>query len=333
MRVTRETMLKFTQDTIARRARESHNLLAVYMTGSFLGEEFLLGGAGDIDLVFIHAGEFPAEREIVRLTDELHLDIAHHAQREYRDPRRLRVHSWLGPALKTCKVMHDPQHFLDFTQASVRGQFDRSDNVLQRARVQMEQARQIWLGFQAEPLEAGPQSLSAYLRAVGLAANAIASLSGPPLTERRFLVNYPGRAEAVGRPGLYAGMLGLLGAPRLAGSALADWLPVWLAAYEALPSTAAPARLHSNRRIYYQRAFESMLSGLHPELALWPLLRTWTMAAGLLESDSPHLKTWGQAMGQLGLTGQAFEERVEALDAYLDLVDETLENWARANGA
>ncbi len=333
MRVTRETMLKFTQDTIARRARESHDLLAVYMCGSFLGEEFLLGGTGDIDLVFIHAGEIPVEREIMRLTDEVHLDIAHHSQRDYRDPRRLRVHPWLGPALKSCRSMYDPQHFIDFNQASVRGQFDRSDNVLQRSRQQLDQARRIWLDFHNGPLEASPQSLLAYLRAVGHSANAIASLSGPPLTERRFLASFPARAEAVGRPGLHAGLMGLLGAPRLVGNSLADWLPLWLAAFEALPPAARPARLQAERRLYYQRAFESLVGGLHPEAALWPMLRTWSLAASLLPEDTPQLKPWSQAIAQLSLGGEAFSERIEALDAYLDLVDETLEAWAKANGA
>ncbi len=332
MRVTRETMLKFTQDTIARRVRENYDLVAVYLCGSFLGEEFLFGGTGDIDLVFIHTDRFPVEREVVRLTDEVHLDIAHQAQREYRDTRHLRVDPWLGPVLKTCKVLHDTQHFMDFTQASVRGQFDRADNVLQRSRQQLEQARQIWLSIQSEPPGNRPQRLASYLQAVGHSANAIASLSGPPLTERRYLLNFPARAEAVGRPGLFPGLLGLLGAPRLAPNSLADWLPLWLAAFGELPEASAPARLHTDRRLYYQRAFESMVSGLHPETALWPLLRTWTMAAGLLPDDSPHVKAWSQAMGQLGLLGEAYDERVEALDAYLDLVDETLEAWGRANG-
>jgi len=333
MRITRETMLKFTQDTIARRARESHDLVSVYLCGSFLGEEFLLGGAGDIDLVFVHADNSPLDREILRLTDEVHLDIAHQIQRDYRETRRLRVHPWMGPALKSCKVMYDPQHFVDFIQASVRGQFDRAENVLERARQQTDRARQIWFSFHSESVVTGPQSVGAYLRAVGSAANAVASLSGPPLTERRFLVSFPARAEAVGRPGLHPGLLGLLGAPHLEINSLSDWLPFWLAAYESLPAKAAPARLHSDRRLYYQRAFESMVSGLHPEVALWPLLRTWTMAASQFPADSPHLKTWTQAAAQLGLLGDAFTERVDALDAYLDLVEETLETWGRENGA
>jgi hypothetical protein len=333
MRVTREILIKVAQDTIARKGRENRDLVAVYLCGSFQGEEYSLGGAADVDLVFVHADSIDIEREIIRLTDEVHLDIAHHSQRDYREARRLRLHPWLGPVLNSCKVMFDPQHFLDFTQASVRGQFDRADNIFERSRRQAEKARSIWLGYQTGVPKPGPGEMLTYLRAVAHAANAIASLSGPPITERRFLLNFPARAEAVGRPGLYPGLLGLLGAPHLPADALAELLPGWLAAFEGVSRDKAPARLHRDRRLYYQRAFEAIASGPQPEAVLWPLLHTWTIAASLLPESAPARAAWCRALEQLGLLGDAFAERVSALDAYLDLVDETLEEWARANGA
>ncbi len=38
-------------------------------------------------------------------------------------------------------------------------------------------------------------------------------------------------------------------------------------------------------------------------------------------------------MLSLGLVGKAFQERLTALDAFLDLIDETLEGWAKEAGA
>ncbi len=333
MRVTRDTMLKIASETVDRRARASRDLMAAYLCGSVLGEDFLFGNSADIDLVFIYTDPVQPEREIVRLTDEVHLDIANHYHKDYRDTRRLRVHPWLGPALNSCKVLYDPQHFMDFTQASVRGQFDRSDHVFERARRQVEQARSIWLSYQMKSVDAGPQDVLSYLRAVEHTANAVASLSGPPLAERRFLLQFPGRAEAVGRPGLYAGLLGLLGAPNLPDGALAEWLDAWRNAYEAIPAGQAPARLHPDRLMYYLGALHTQISGTQPETSLWPLLRTWSMAVELLAADSSHANTWKAAFTQLGLAGAAFLGRLDALDAYLDVIDETLEEWARANGA
>jgi predicted nucleotidyltransferase len=333
MRITRELMLKFAKDTIARQARESRSLLAAYLCGSMLGDDFLLGGAGDIDLVLIHEEQSPVEREVIPLNEEIHLDIAHHYRRDYRDTRRLRVHPWLGPTLNACKALYDPQHFVDFTQASVRGQFDRPDHISERARVQAEMARQVWQDLAMATQAGGPALVADYLRAVGFAANAVASLSGPPLVERRFLQQFPARAEAIGRPGLFQGLLGLLGAQHLEAQVLSDWLPHWQTAYQSLPASEAPIHLHPVRLNYYLGAFKGMIQEEQPVMALWPLLRTWTMLAALSPENSPVCQTWQSAVEYLGVYGADFGQRLEALDAYLDLVEETLETWARQNGA
>ena len=75
-----------------------------------------------------------------------------------------------------------------------------------------------------------------------------------------------------------------------------------------------------------------MLAGDRPLEALWPLLRTWTAAIDLLPADAPALAVWREALERLGLWGEAFPARQAALDAYLDQVEELLEDWARANG-
>jgi hypothetical protein len=333
MRINREVLLKIAEDTVAQRARTERGILGAYLGGSLLGDEFLLGGTADIDLTFVHLDTPPVEREVQRLTDEVHLDIAHYDQRSLSHSRDLRLHPWLGPALFECKVLYDPQHFMDFTQAGVRGQFNRSDHVLGRARAQVEHARQIWLGFVSQaPVQLGPRDVAGYLRAIDHAANAVASLSGPPLTERRLLLNFPRRAEAVGRHGLYPALMGMLGAPHVDADTLKSWLPHWQQAMEALPEAAIPPRLHACRMNYYRRAFEAMVAGEQATAVLWPLLRTWTLAAGLLPAQSPALRDWHTASQQLGLLGEGFAERVQALDAFLDLVEDTLERWSREAG-
>ena len=333
MRITREALLKLAQDTASQRARTDMSTLAVYLHGSLLDDEPLLGGTADIDLFIVHNEDPAFEREVVRITDEVHLDIAHHSRKLYRQTRELRLHPWLGPVLYGCKILYDPQHFLDFTQASVRGQFYRPDQVLGRARPQVEAARQVWLSLTAVKASADIDTLSSYFRAVGLIANAIAGLSGKPLTERRFLMEFPKRAEAVGHAGLYAGLLGLLGAPLVDASTVRAWLPGWRLAVEALPIDKTPPRLSRPRIPYYLRAFDVILDSVQPIDVLWPLLRTWTDAVSLLPGDFPAYGPWKSAITRLGLLGDAFSEREAALDAYLDQVEELLEDWARVNGA
>lgn len=333
MRINREILLRIAEDTVSQRTRKEHHILAVYLSGSLLGQDFLLGGATDIDLTFIHLDTVAAEREIVRLTDEVHLDIAHHEERLYRQARQLRLHPWLGPTIFTCKVLYDPQHFMNLTQASVRGQFDRPDFVLQRARQQAEHARQIWLGFHEEPPpEPGPRGIALYLRAVEHAVNAVASLNGPPLTERRLCRDFLLRAEALDHPGLYAGLLGILGGRQVEVERLKGWLSGWEAILDGIPDEGLPPRLHPARRTYYRRAIEALLGSEHPQDALWPLLHSWTLAAQCLPEGEEALSTWFEASHQLGFGGEGFVERLAALDAFLDLVEETVEAWGRERG-
>ncbi|MCK4899650.1 MAG: hypothetical protein KAS38_12780, partial [Anaerolineales bacterium] len=102
MRVNRGTLLKIANDTVSQRARQDLGIISAYLCGSVLGDDYLLGGTTDIDLTFIHIDTVSEEREIVRLTDEIHLDIAHYAQRDFLQTRELRTHPWLGPTISGC---------------------------------------------------------------------------------------------------------------------------------------------------------------------------------------------------------------------------------------
>ena len=333
MRITPELLLKIANDFVTQRSRAVRDIVAVYLQGSLLREHPTIGGTTDIDLFFLHAEAEREEREFIRITDEIHFDVSHHPLNLYRRTKELRQHPWLGPAIHSCKILYDPQHFLDFTQASVRGQFDRTDHVLERARPQAEHARQIWLGFQPNLHEVGAQEQLTYMRALEHAANAIAILTGAPLTERRFLIDFPERAVKVKHPGLYAGLLGLLGGPLVDAPKLRSWLGDWRTAYEAASQDPAQIRLHPMRLNYYLKAFESLLDSERFQVVLWPMWRTWTRSIADLPADAPQKLPWQAAGESLGLLGQAFQERLNALDAFLDLIDETQETWAKENGA
>ncbi len=333
MRITRDVLLKVMRDAVSRRTRADRNLIAAYLCGSLLDDDYLLGGVTDIDLVYVHSDVILAEREIQPITDEVHLDIAHHFHRDYRQTRQLRVHPWLGPTLKNCLILYDPQHLLDFTQASVRGQYDRPDHVLQRIYPQVESARKIWAGFHALNNEVGPEEILTYLKSIRQAACAIAGLTGKMLTERRFMLLYRSVTEAIGHPGLYAGMVGLLGGAHAEAGLVKAWMPAWQSAYHALSPDTAPVRLHALRESYYLHGLEALIASEQPQSVLWPLLNTWTLAISKLPKESPTRSEWQKLLETLGLFGTGFQERLMALDAYLDLVEEIIEKWARENGA
>lgn len=333
MRITRQVVDKIIGETVESRTQKNRNILSIYLTGSYLYENYLLGGTADVDLVMIHVDQPESDREIIRLTDELHLDIAHHFHRDYRQPRKLRVDPWMGPTIFECKILHDPQHLMDFTQAAVRGQFDRLDNVAERARTMLESARQTWLNRQLEGGGSEPADVLNYLRSLEQAANAVAGITGHLLTERRFLQDFPERAAEVGRPGLFAGLLGLLGAHDFAQEKVRAWLPAWEQDYLAPPTASRPPGLHSDRLPYYRQAILAMLDSDPQLTALWPLLWSWTRLAELNQAESISIDSWRAALTELGLQGTELHSRVDALDAYLDNIEEAIEEWNRRSGA
>lgn len=332
MQINTDTLRQFAETTVEKYTRANFDIMAAYLRGSMvMGEDPFLGGTTDVDLVFIHSDVPAIPREILRLTDEVHLDIVHHAQKEYLKGRDLRVDPWMGPSLYNAQVLFDPQHFLDFTIATVRGMFYRSDHILMRARPLLDAARQRWIEMQgtSETLEF---PISSYLYCIESTANALALLVGEPLTERRMLSEFAQRVEKLDRIGMYAGILGLLGAPKVGVETLKDWVSIWETTFDAISTQDRPAHIHSYRKLYYLHAFKAHLYGEQPKNVLWPLICSWTAIAKLSQNEAPLFTRWVDVLQQLGLCSEDFQERLAGLDAYMDQAEEVIEIWAMENG-
>jgi hypothetical protein len=159
----------------------------------------------------------------------------------------------------------------------------------------------------------------------------VAELSGPPLQERRLMLEFLPRAETAQRPSLNAGLLDLLGALDLDPSVISAWLPEWKQAFEtAMENSRVDARIHPARLNYYEKAIQAMLAGETPQAALWPLLQTWTLAVEVLSDQA--LSTWQSACDQLRFTAAGFEAHVNGLDQYFDEVEILLDELATQYG-
>jgi hypothetical protein len=334
MRLTRETLIKIARDTAAQRVKISRRLVCIYLTGSVLGDDPLLGNTTDIDLVFVHDSEPAAEREVVRLSDDVHLDIAHYPQSLFQQPRHLRADPWMGPFIYAKPlVLHDTQHWFDFIQAATGAQFNEPDYIYQRARVLQQAARDGWMSLTLGTPETHATQVKVYLQALEDAGNALACLSGPPLTERRFFIQFGQRAQAVHNPELSTRLVNMVMDPAHQMQQLpAEWLSGWKAAYMAASrqENALP-RLHSARFGYYERAALALWEP-HPVAALWIMLRTWALAAAQLPAEAAELEPWQAASQTLKLSPDQMEARIPALDQYLDAVEEALDQWGRKNG-
>ncbi|MEN4013695.1 MAG: hypothetical protein AB1453_11430 [Chloroflexota bacterium] len=333
MRITLENLHKAARESAERYARRDRGLVSIYLTGSLLGNSPLLGGATDIDLVFVHTTLPAYPREIVRLNDEVHLDIAHLSQSYFQQPRRLRADTWVGSYLCANPiVLHDIGHWFEFTQASAGAQFYLPEYILQRARSFSESARQSWLDMQSQPPQSSPEQIHQYFDILENAANAVSVLHGPPLTERRFLLHFPARAESAGRPGMAAGLADLIQDDPLDEAGVLALLDGWRGAMSKAAAGANPtARLHPARLAYYERAITAMAEEYAPA-ALWLLLRTWTRAARALSADPDEQNAFRAACRAAALSPETMADRLKAVDAFLDGSEETLDQWASTFG-
>lgn len=332
--IERATLLKIARDTASQRMAARPSLLSVYLTGSVAAGDPLLGEATDIDLVCIDAEPPPVAREVVRLTDQVALDIQHRHKSEYANAKSLRVHPWRGPEICQPFFLLDPQHFFELAQANVRGQFHRPDFVAARARTFAAWARAD-LGLGLLPGETGPEpvTLGAFGRGMLNAANAVMTLTGFPAAGRRLLLKLDMAAQKLKRPDLYHDFIGLLSENALEPSQAAALLKDWSAAYGAGQS-ANNELIHPARRTIYERGFKAQIEADRAVEILWLMLSTWQALLQTLPADSPHADAYVAYLRTMGLdTPAAFAARVEQVRAYVTLAADTVETWAEQNGA
>jgi len=335
MRVTRESLIRIAKETAQERAFNDPDIIAAYLTGWLVSPETdpLLGGTADIDIILVHTNEPKHSREFAKLTPDFHLDLSHRAKSEFKRPRELRLDPWLGWEMYDPMLLYEREKFFEFIQAGLRAgfEFNAPAPALQRSRLLLSHGRSIWRDLLSIEDPVTPKDLTQYLKSLYHAVNAVAELSGPPLQERRLMLEFGPRAETAQRPGMNDGLLDLLGALSLDPSLIAGWLPEWKLAFEAaMENSRVDLRIHPARLNYYEKAMRALLEGEKPQAALWPLLQTWTLAVDVLPDQA--LNTWRSTCDQLGFTATGIEARVNGLDQYLDEVEVLLDELATQYG-
>lgn len=334
MRVTRESLIRIAKETAQQRAFNDPDIIAAYLTGALASDtDPLLGGTADIDVIFVHAEEPKHRREFIKLTPDFHVDLSHRARAEFKRPRELRLDPWLGWEMYDPLLLFEREKFFEFVQAGLRAgfEFNAPAPALQRSRILLSDARQIWRDLLSVSDIVTPKDVAQFMKSLYHAVNAVAELSGPPVQERRLMLEFASRAETAQRPEMNAGLISLLGASELDASSMSVWMSEWKLAFEsAMESNRVDPRIHPARLNYYEKAIQAILASDNPRAALWPLLQTWTLAAEVLSDHA--LEPWRSACGYLGLTVPGFEGRVEGLDRFLDDVEALLDELATQYG-
>lgn len=334
MRITKELLFKYVHETIRLRKRSEADLHAAYLIGSLLRDEPLLGGITDIDLVLVHKYKVPQKREVEPLTQDLSLDIYHTLKDDYDQYRHLRQDPWLGyPLTKYNIVLFDSDHWLEFIQATVNAEFHRADNVLVRVKQFLSDARSKWFSLMQIPPENQEEWLHTFLQSVEMAANAAIGLIGPPLTTRRFMMDFNQQLETLGVPKIYAGLKGLLGLSEDTTSIYSESIDVFEQDFDSmLENEQAPIHLSANRKGYYLNAIRAFSESGTPDYASWPLLRTWLDVRMAAKETSPMPIAWKDFLEAHHLAGETAQQKIAALDAFLDNTEVLIETWEGVYG-
>lgn len=338
MRITRERLLTLALEETQRRA-EHEAVLSGYVIGSLVSGDPLLGGTADIDLVLIHDEQPPVERELVPLSSQIHLDIAHRPRSFYQQPRQLRRHPWYGPEICEPGFLYDPTHFFEWAQAAVRGQFHRLDFVYARAQAFLRRARRF-----AAAARSDADWLPGYLNGLLETVNSVASLTGFPAAGRQVGAQLAAKLGELDNASLFQRFQQLLGADQLPQWDLPDWVAAWARAYDQAlttrqapnPATEGRARSGSasllvrERREYYLAGFQTMIEDGRASLILWPLLNNW---ARLRYGNGTQALGWEPLLEQLRLSDRFADHRLAALERLQDEVEGQLERWSERVGA
>ena len=322
MRITREMLLKLARETVEKRFKPNPDVVAVFLVGSMRDEgDPLLGGTTDIDLLVITKGTPLRDREIVKLSNEVHLDICYESDKLYAKPRELRGDPWRGWAMWDPMLLHEKGRFFEYTQSSLRAQFDDVNNVLARSRYFASRARETWTHFQF----GGQPDPLRYLLAVQDAGNSVAVLRGAPLPERRFIAGFADRAQKTKKPELVNALSAMLGGLDLTVEDIQAWMIHWESTFTTAAQDPHDDRVHQARLAYYRSAITADLEAGNVVSALWILFSTWALAAQSGNLSIEQVNTWNSACKYIGLTGAEFETRLQGLDHFLDNVEELLD--------
>jgi hypothetical protein len=291
----------------------------------------MLGDTADIDLILIHADQPSTKHEIIRLSDQVHLDIRHHTREIYAKPSELRVDPWLGPAMCEPVFIYDPEHFFERAQAGARGQYYRPDHTHARARAFLTRARQ-----SKAMLNVSTRWIKMYTQAALEAANAAACLTGFPVAGRRLSIDLARTLSELDQLQLYRQFIQLLGGFQEDNVDITELIPTWSLAHARAGEVSSDPEFEPCRQAYYLRGFQALVEDNPPEIILWTLLTTWERAMNTLQrkgESASYLPSWETALDRLKLSTYTSNGRASELEQFLDSIETLIEGWAERVGA
>ena len=332
MKLTNDLLQKIALDFVKEKAANDYAVKAVGLFGSVLKEDAIVRNSADVDLM-IWESYGSQRREIVELTEDVHLDIEYFSVDDFQQTVELRSMPYKGYLVYGCKPLHDPDHVLDFVQAGVRGNFFETENVMARVDTLLSGARDRWLKYQMTHNVSAELFAQFYFEMLHDVLQSVVLYEDQPLGVRRMLIEFPDYAKKAGDVSLFADVLGLLGVAGMDLTILRNWLNDWSEDYDAVQSlpTINPS-IDAIKKNYYFKSMEDQLDSDVPLTAAWTMLFTWVEMATFAEQRGFDGLHWGEVAKTLGFVESEFGIKMKAMDAFLDKVEAIFVTWKSANG-
>lgn len=320
MRYTRDILLDLAKELVEKRYAQDPKVDAVFLVGSVRPEDAVIEGPTDVDLLVLHNGEIPRERELVKISAEYHFDIFFEETNLYSNPKDLRSDGWRGWTMWDPHLLLQRGRFFEYTQSILRSQFDEPKYILARVRNFAESSRKSWARFDADPAKVTPRE---YLKAVYSAGNAFACLARSPYTKRNFLSQFYTQATEMEAADLVPALMDCVSDGRLADTVLAG-LDEWEQCFTLATQAYANYTVHPLRLNYYKDAITKQAQSEFPASSLWPYAFTWAYIAEE-SKENKHIHTaWGKVGKELGLSADKLPIRLRALDQFLEQIEEII---------
>ncbi|MBM4422965.1 MAG: hypothetical protein FJ030_06170 [Chloroflexi bacterium] len=333
--IEQATLLRLARDYANRKVKERPTMKAAVLIGSVARNEPPLGDAVDIDILLIDDAIPDPPLEIARLSDTVFVDAAFVRTADYADRKSLRAHHFTAPALNDALILHDPRHYFDILQASIRASYNKPESIHARARSALAEAQNLTnrlILWREDPTPDLPSLdlVDDLRRSIGLAAHAIILLSGQPgdaIGARKLMVRFEAAARQH-QPELYPLFLAALGATDLQPSSIETMLADWLALYKSASQRSAPDPLtHPAKRGYYERGFRALIAEGHALNTLWLFEHT---ASACARASAALPDEWRNFLtATCKDSGAQFTERIRDAERLASLAESTLNEWAK----
>jgi len=136
MKYTKEYLLEAAQKFIAKKVERDPSISAVMLIGSLRGYDHLINHPIDVDLLILQNDPVIIENELVRISDDHHLDVHYDDYTAYENPKLLRADGLRGWAIWNAEILY--QLGTVFLNSPSR-RFDRSlmkpKNIIDRMRL------------------------------------------------------------------------------------------------------------------------------------------------------------------------------------------------------